>query len=147
MGITAIDHLNVLADDVDQTMDFYRRLGLEVVHEDGVAGDAGRPVLRINGVQKINVIPRRGSSPPAHGQHFCMVWDGSMGELTKLLASRGITPESPPSTPRLRPRTRDDRLPARPRRHEHRARGVRGGACADQQERPVNVVDSIRRPA
>ena len=27
-----------------------------------------------------------------------MVWDGSMGELTELLASRGITPESPPST-------------------------------------------------
>ena len=98
MGITAIDHLNVLADDVDQTLDFYRRLGLEVLHEGGIAGGKGRPVLRINGVQKINVIPRRGSSPPALGQHFCMVWDGSMGELTELLASRGITPESPPST-------------------------------------------------
>ena len=75
MGITAIDHLNVLADDVDQTLDFYRRLGLEVVHEDGVAGDAGRPVLRINGVQKINVLPRRGASPPAAAS--TSAWSGT----------------------------------------------------------------------
>ena len=99
MGIGAIDHLNVVADDVEATLDFYRRLGVEVGREEGVEGGAGRAVLLLNDHQKINVQPRRpGSAAQQAGLHFGLVWDGTVQELADLLDRLGIMPDSGPVT-------------------------------------------------
>ena len=99
MGIGAIDHLNVVADDVEATLDFYRSLGVEVAREEGIDGGAGRAVLLLNDHQKINVQPRRpGSAAQQAGLHFGLVWDGTVQELADLLGRLGITPDSGPVT-------------------------------------------------
>ena len=99
MGIAAIDHLNVVADDVEATLDFYRSLGVEVAQEEGTDGGDGRPVLLLNPDQKINVQPRRpGSTAQQAGLHFGMVWEGTVHEVADLLARLGITPDSGPVT-------------------------------------------------
>ena len=91
MGIGAIDHLNVVADDVEATLDFYRRLGVEVGREEGVEGGAGRAVLLLNDHQKINVQPRRpGSAAQQAGLHFGLVWDGTVQELADIAEKRGV---------------------------------------------------------
>jgi catechol 2,3-dioxygenase-like lactoylglutathione lyase family enzyme len=102
MGIAAIDHLSIHAADLERTLEFYRTLGLEVVQESGVSGH--RPVIQVNQVQKINVLP--GSAAEASGSsprsafsrgHFCFVWDGTVHEALELLKQRGIVVESAPS--------------------------------------------------
>ena len=99
MGIGAIDHLNVVADDVQVTLDFYRSLGVEVALEEGADGGVGRPVLLLSAHQKINVQPRRaGSAAQQAGLHFGLAWDGTVQEVADLLARLGITPESGPVT-------------------------------------------------
>jgi catechol 2,3-dioxygenase-like lactoylglutathione lyase family enzyme len=99
MCIGAIDHLNVVADDVEATLDFYRSLGVEVAQEEGIEGRTGRSVLLLNDHQKINVLPRRpGSAAQPAGNHFGLVWDGTVQELVALLDRLGITPDSGPVT-------------------------------------------------
>ena len=99
MGIGAIDHLNVVADDVEATLDFYRSLGVEVAQEEGIEGGKGRSVLLLSDHQKINVQPRRpGSAAQQAGLHFCLVWEGTVQEVAELLDRLGITPDSGPVT-------------------------------------------------
>ena len=99
MGIGAIDHLNVVADDVAATLDFYRGLGIEVAQEEGIEGGAGRSVLLLNAQQKINVQPRRpGFAAQQAGLHFGLVWEGTVQEVADLLDHLGITPDSGPVT-------------------------------------------------
>ena len=106
MGITEIDHLIIRAEDLQGTLDFYRRLGLETVTEERPGGASGREVIRINDAQKINVMPRSpaaesgsgGTAQPTMDLHLCLVWDGTIQEVLDLLASCGIEVESGPGT-------------------------------------------------
>ena len=107
MGITGMDHLAVLADDIEQTVDFYRGLGLEVDYVPSSSGTGSLPSIRLNEREYITVQQRKSNSGGASGivagadpasTHFCLLWDGSVQEVLDLLARHGIAVESGPST-------------------------------------------------
>ena len=103
MGVTAIDHWVIVAGDPERTLDFYRRLGLEIAWEPR----PGRPAMatiRIGQAQKINVHgpdwPERpgylgARRPTAGGADFCLVWEGTVQEVLDL-ARNGVAVEAGP---------------------------------------------------
>ena len=104
MGVKGIDHWVIVAGDPERTLDFYRRLGLEIAWEPR----PGRPAMatiRIGQAQKINVHgpdwPERpgylgARRPTAGGADFCLVWEGTVQEVLDLLARNGVAVEAGP---------------------------------------------------
>ncbi len=107
MGVKSIDHWVITAGDVERTLDFYRKLGFEIVFEEIPKSAGPRPTIRINESQKINVHPPTVSPNPARlvaanpaigGADFCLEWQGTVQEVLDLLASNGIAVEAGPDT-------------------------------------------------
>jgi catechol 2,3-dioxygenase-like lactoylglutathione lyase family enzyme len=106
MGIAGIDHWVIVAGHPERTLDFYRRLGLEIAWEPR-EGRPSMPTIRIGGAQKINVHgpdwPARpgylgARRPSVGGADFCLEWKGTVQEVLDLLARNGIAVESGPGT-------------------------------------------------
>ena len=104
MAIASIDHWVIVVADVERTLDFYRRLGLDIAWEPRPNRPA-MPTLRIGAAQKINVHaadwPERpgylGARRPGVGAaDFCLVWDGTVEEALALLADQRIVVEAGP---------------------------------------------------
>jgi catechol 2,3-dioxygenase-like lactoylglutathione lyase family enzyme len=104
MGITSIDHWVIVAGDLERTLDFYRRLGFEIVREPR-PGRPAMPTIRIGQTQKINVHgpdwPERpgylgARRPTVGGADLCLVWEGTVQEVLDLLARNGVAVESGP---------------------------------------------------
>ena len=107
MSVKSIDHWVITAGDVDRTLAFYRKLGFEIVYEQIPGRSQGRPTIRINDSQKINVHPPSSAANPSQGTadhpsiggaDFCLVWEGTVQEIQDLLARNEITPIMGPGT-------------------------------------------------
>lgn len=98
-----LDHLVLTVSDIEQTIQFYRRvLGCEVLDEAaGRAGQIRNPALAI-GAQKINVHgPQTGASPvagrPTVGAgDLCFVWEGPIAGAVEHLRACEVTVELGP---------------------------------------------------
>ena len=105
MGVASIDHWVMVVGDVERTLDFYRRLGVEIGSEPRPGGRPPMPTIRIGTTQKINVHARDWPARPGYlgarkpsvgGADFCLVWDGTVQEVLDLLARHGIAGEAGP---------------------------------------------------
>ena len=105
MGRTAgFDHVAFPVADVERTVEFYRRLGLEI---DDAAYRAGRSrilSIRVGTAAKINIHPPGlGDTVALRAPNYmpgtadvCFVWEGTFDECLAMLAAAGVTPESEP---------------------------------------------------
>ncbi len=101
MGIQSIDHFEIVANDVQRTLDFYRNLGFEVDEKASRGEGRTRSVLKIGSGQQINVVSPEwvkslGRSGSTGETHFCLVWNGSVEEVQDQLSKSGITPRRGP---------------------------------------------------
>jgi catechol 2,3-dioxygenase-like lactoylglutathione lyase family enzyme len=106
MGVRGIDHWVIVVDNVEHTLDFYRRLGFTIAYEKR-PNRPDMPTIRINDAQKINVHAREWPDAPGYlgarrpsvgGADFCLEWDGSVEDVLDLLKRNGITVEAGPGT-------------------------------------------------
>ena len=106
MGIKGIDHWVMVVDDLDRSLDFYRRLGFAIAYEKR-PGRPDMPTIRIGQDQKINVHARDWPARPGYlgarrpsvgGADFCLEWEGSVQEVLDLLAKNGVAVEAGPGT-------------------------------------------------
>jgi len=106
MGVKGIDHWVIVSGNLERTLDFYSRLGLEVAWEPR-EGRPPRATLRLNPAQKINVhapdAPEHAGyhgarRPTVGGADFCLEWEGTVREVLDLLQKAGVTPEVGPGT-------------------------------------------------
>jgi catechol 2,3-dioxygenase-like lactoylglutathione lyase family enzyme len=101
MGMTGIDHFELVVSDVDRALAFYRNLGVEVLQTTPAGQQRERCFLNIGDSQQVNVVTaedvaRLGRSSPAGGGHLCLVWDGSTDDLMAGLTRNGVVPRRGP---------------------------------------------------
>ena len=104
MGISNIDHFELVVHDIDRALNFYRGLGVGIEETTGEGREGRtrrRAYLRVGTAEQINVVTpedvgglRRKAL--AGGGHVCLVWDGSMDELVQHLAANGLAPDRGP---------------------------------------------------
>ena len=92
MPIKGIDHWVIVVNDLERTLDFYRRLGFIIAYEKR-PNRPDMPTIRINDAQKINVHARAWPDRPGYlgarrpsvgGADFCLEWDGTVDEIMGL---------------------------------------------------------------
>jgi catechol 2,3-dioxygenase-like lactoylglutathione lyase family enzyme len=91
-----LDHVGLVVTDMDQTLDFYQRLGLELVRRSGPQDDGtGSAVMRV-GDQELNIFSRPDLVADRHAQpvgldHFCLLVDAaSIDDVVSDLRAAGI---------------------------------------------------------
>jgi methylmalonyl-CoA/ethylmalonyl-CoA epimerase len=93
---TAIDHVGLVVKDMDQTLQFYQRLGLTLLRSSGPNAEGVRTAVIQVGSQELNVFsspasPAAGSGPGLGMDHFCLAVDaGSIDEVVADLRQAGI---------------------------------------------------------
>ena len=104
MSIRGIDHIVLHVRDIEATLTFYRRLGLEVLwEEEWRRYESHYPVLRVNETQTIHLLTQERSAtispanPKPGGAHLCLWWDGPASEIAALLKQLNLTPEIGPA--------------------------------------------------
>ena len=99
---TAIDHVGLVVKDMDQTLQFYQRLGLTLLRSSGPNAEGVRTAVIRVGSQELNVFssPASGSGGPAPAlgmDHFCLAVDAaSIEDVVADLKQVGITVERGP---------------------------------------------------
>jgi catechol 2,3-dioxygenase-like lactoylglutathione lyase family enzyme len=99
---TAIDHVGLVVKDMDQTLQFYQRLGLTLLRSSGPNAEGVRTAVIRVGSQELNVFssPASGAGGPAPAigmDHFCLAVDAaSIEEVVADLKQVGITVERGP---------------------------------------------------
>ena len=99
---TAIDHVGLVVKDMDQTLQFYQRLGLTVLRSSGPNAEGVRTAVIQVGSQELNIFssPTSRSGGPAAGtgmDHFCLAVDAaSIEDVVADLRQVGITVERGP---------------------------------------------------
>ncbi len=97
MSVVGLDHLAITVDDVDRTLDFYRRvLGADVLYEDLFkAGDIPVVLLQV-GANRISVHPSAAPGAP-HAQvptpgsaDICFRWSGPLTDALAVLEREGV---------------------------------------------------------
>jgi catechol 2,3-dioxygenase-like lactoylglutathione lyase family enzyme len=92
----ALDHVGLLATDMDKTLRFYQVLGLEVLRTSGPRADGERSAVLRVGNQEINVFSRPDfvlpdRDTPPRIDHFCLTMDAaSMDDLVADLRQAGV---------------------------------------------------------
>lgn len=101
MQVTALDHVNIVTDDMEQTLGFYEDL-LGLKRGDGpppfkpeevqwLFDRTGRPLIHVNAVGAFQIFPRDASPGPATGAVHHIAFDGrDHPALLEKLAARGI---------------------------------------------------------
>ena len=106
MPIKGIDHWVIVVNDLERTLDFYRRLGFAIAYETR-PGRPDMPTIRIGDGQKINVHARDWPDRPQYlgarhpsvgGADFCLEWAGTVQEVLDLLGRNGVAVEAGPGT-------------------------------------------------
>ena len=93
---TAIDHVGLVVKDMDQTLQFYQRLGLTLLRSSGPNAEGVRTAVIQVGSQELNVFssPASGPAGPAPGigmDHFCLAVDAaSIEDVVADLKQVGI---------------------------------------------------------
>lgn len=93
---TAIDHVGLVVKDMDQTLQFYQRLGLTLLRSSGPNAEGVRTAVIQVGSQELNVFssPTSGPAGPAPGiglDHFCLAVDAaSIADVVADLKQAGI---------------------------------------------------------
>ena|SRR6185503_625886 len=93
---TAIDHVGLVVKDMDQTLQFYQRLGLTLLRSSGPNAEGVRTAVIQVGSQELNVFSSRtsgpASQPPGIGMdHFCLAVDAaSIEDVVADLKQAGI---------------------------------------------------------
>jgi catechol 2,3-dioxygenase-like lactoylglutathione lyase family enzyme len=93
---TAIDHVGLVVKDMDQTLQFYQRLGLTLLRSSGPNAEGVRTAVITVGSQELNIFssPASGSGglAPAIGMdHFCLAVDAaSIEDVVADLKQVGI---------------------------------------------------------
>lgn len=100
MQIRNIDHFELCVSDIDQALDFYRRVGFEVKDIKREGSDRRRTFLRIADREEINIVTPSSASGPGRGVvagagHFAVAVGQTMDQVTEQLARNGITPRGP----------------------------------------------------
>jgi catechol 2,3-dioxygenase-like lactoylglutathione lyase family enzyme len=99
MAIASFDHAAIPTDRPEEMIDFYKRLGFTVVHEEAWREGRARNFAFAFGDSKINVHPpavwqngaftlRGPTALPGCGD-FCFVWDGTVEDAAALIRSAG----------------------------------------------------------
>lgn len=96
MAIVGFDHMKLPTVDPEKTFAFYKSIGLSLLFEEEWRSDRLDKFSIVCGDNKINVRP--GSDSPV--AHLCMIWEGGMDALLKVLEAGGITVGKGP-VPRL----------------------------------------------
>ena len=113
--VRAIDHLVINVTDMERALSFYKRVGLELINEEGWRRGQGQVSIRIGESQKINIHKEESLGPQlkaqatgaadrfglalvpvAGGADFCVVWDGTIEEAQQHLRTSGVDAVSPP---------------------------------------------------
>jgi glyoxylase I family protein len=92
----ALNHVGLTATDMDKTLDFYRKLGLEVLRTSGPDPQGVRSAVVRVGSQEINVFSRPGlvatEENPIGMHHFCLTMDApSIDDLLEGLRQTGVS--------------------------------------------------------
>lgn len=103
MSVVGLDHLAITVDDVDRTLDFYRRvLGAEVLYQDLFEAGAIPVVLLQVGAGRISVHPSAAPAAP-HARlptpgsaDICFRWSGPLADALAVLAREHVAVESGP---------------------------------------------------
>ena len=104
MALSGIDHWVIIVKDLEETVAFYRKLGLEEYWQDKAGGESRRPIFPV-GKQLIKFYAADRyeiESPlgaPNYGtgnMDFCLEWDGTVQELQDFLKEAGIPIRSGP---------------------------------------------------
>ena len=103
MPIRALDHLAITVEDMDATLDFYRRvLDAEILYEDLYrAGKIPVCIIQV-GASRLSVPlaaspakPNARRATPGSGD-FCFRWDGTIEDARRQLEDRGVIVEEGP---------------------------------------------------
>jgi len=96
--VTGLDHVGLLATDMDRTLAFYRALGLEVLRVSAPDSDGVRSAVIKVGGQELNVFsaPHNVAADrdqPVGVHHFCLnVAAGTIEQLLAELERAGLNP-------------------------------------------------------
>ena len=99
---TAIDHVGLVVKDMDQTLQFYQRLGLTLLRSSGPNAEGVRTAVIQVGSQELNVFssPTSGAAGSTLGlgmDHFCLAVDAaSIEDVVADLKQVGIAVERGP---------------------------------------------------
>ena len=99
---TAIDHVGLVVKDMDQTLQFYQRLGLTLLRSSGPNAEGVRTAVIQVGSQELNVFSSpasgaAGSTPGLGMDHFCLAVDAASIEVVVADLKRvGIAVERGP---------------------------------------------------
>ena len=113
--VRSLDHLVINVTDIERAISFYKRLGFELINEEGWRRGQGQVSIRIGENQKINIhkeeslgpqlksqavgaadVFRLALVPVAGGADFCVVWDGTIEEAQQHLRASGVDAISAP---------------------------------------------------
>jgi catechol 2,3-dioxygenase-like lactoylglutathione lyase family enzyme len=103
MAVTGLDHVAITVDDIDVTIDFYRRVvGAEVLHEDLFRSGAIPIVILQVGASRLSVHPASAPAAP-HARiptpgsaDLCFRWSGPLERAVDHLAAEGVEVELGP---------------------------------------------------
>jgi catechol 2,3-dioxygenase-like lactoylglutathione lyase family enzyme len=104
MPTVGIDHVAFPVSDVEQTIEFYRRLGFGIEDADYRAGRSKVLAIRVGPACKINIHPPglaatislRGPTATPGCADLCFVWDGTFEQCEQMLADAGVALAAPP---------------------------------------------------
>lgn len=103
MAVTGLDHVAITVDDIDVTIDFYRRVvGAEVLHEDLFRSGAIPIVILQVGASRLSVHPASAPAAP-HARipvpgsaDLCFRWSGPLDLAVDHLTAEGVEVELGP---------------------------------------------------
>jgi len=99
---TAIDHVGLVVKDMDQTLQFYQRLGLTLLRSSGPNAEEVRTAVIRVGSQELNVFsspasPAAGSAPRLGIDHVCLAVEAaSIEDVIADLRQAGIAVDRGP---------------------------------------------------
>ena len=103
MAAKSIDHIVLNVSDVTQAIEFYRKLGFEILDELAWKnGKAHCPAIKVGETQKINIhasdtrATPKAVNPIAGSGDICFVWEGNVEDLITHLKELGVTYEFGP---------------------------------------------------
>ena len=96
MPVVGFDHVTLPTIDAERFIDFYKRLGFNIIDEDKWRRGEARVFAIQIGESKINVHPpelkgvNRGATTTPGCGDLCFVWEGTVEEVLQMIAKAGM---------------------------------------------------------